>query len=233
MAHHALTIALGALAGAVGAGLVAGCGAPPSGATAPVASSAAVVARPVSRTGWEDKPVGRFHSKRFAFWIPLPDGATWKINDHRSSWLTATHAPTSSSLSVRVYLEDEAVNRARCEAHVRADDPALPTEPLSPASEARDRSILAGWDAHSLVATVPHSKPGQPLDVEGHLVVFGAQVRRCLVVHFATRAVGAEAEEVVGARLGEAARIVRDIEWVDELQGPGREPPLRAPGRTP
>jgi hypothetical protein len=157
----------------------------------------------------------------------LPDGKAWKINDHKGSWLVATHAGSSSSISLRVYLEDEAVNRARCEAHARADDPALPPEEPGKQADSRDLAILPGWDAHSLVTTTPRSQRGQPLDVEGHLVAFGALVRRCVVIHYATRAQGPEAAGVVGTRLGEAARIVRDIEWVDERQGPGREPPLR------
>lgn len=191
----------------------------PSGAPAPVNSAL------LARTGWDDAPWGRFHSRRFSLWLSLPDGKTWRINDHKTSWLTATHAPSSSSLALTSFTEDHAVNRDRCEKLARERDPSLPSESRGRVLSRQEEGVLPGWHARSFVTSELKSAPhAVPVDLEGHLVAFAAQVRTCVVVHFATRAVGPDADAVLGARLGEAAGIVRKLERVDELQGPSAEP---------
>ncbi|MDW8250619.1 MAG: hypothetical protein RMJ98_15095 [Myxococcales bacterium] len=186
-----------------------------------------VTASPASsspRTGWDDLPWGRFRSRRFALWISFPDGKNWRIDDHRNSWLLATHPPSSSSLSLRVYQESEAVNPARCEARARQHDPRLPSESSGKILERSAAPVIKGWDTRSLVLSVLRSRPGEPLDLEGHRVVIASSVRKCMVIHYATRAVGAGAEGVLGARLAESEELVSKIEPWDGLQGPGAEP---------
>src|SRR5207253_11167008 len=67
----------------------------------------------------DDAGWGRFHSKRFQLSIPLPDGKTWKIDDHSKPELVATHAPTSSRVTVITTTEEELVNRKHCETRAR------------------------------------------------------------------------------------------------------------------
>src|SRR5919205_509074 len=54
---------------------------------------------------------GTYHSKRFELSLGLPDGAAWKIDDHRSAWLRASHEPTRSSLALRSWAEDANVTK--------------------------------------------------------------------------------------------------------------------------
>ncbi len=195
----------------------------PARPAAPAPTASAAPASP--RTGWDDLPWGRFRSRRFALWISLPDGKSWRIDDHKNSWLLATHPPSSSSLSLRVYQESEAVNPARCEARAREQDPRLPTEAAGRILERSAAPAIKGWDTRSLVISVLRSRPGEPLDLEGHRVVFAASIRKCMVIHYATRAVGSGAEGVLGARLAESEELVGKIEPWDGLQGPGVEAP--------
>jgi hypothetical protein len=63
---------------------------------------------------------GSFPSARFGVVLPLPAGDEWTIRDRGDPWLTATHEGTSSSVLVRLWREDEVINRARCEARARS-----------------------------------------------------------------------------------------------------------------
>jgi hypothetical protein len=155
----------------------------------------------------------------------LPDGKTWRIDDHRTSWLLASHAPSSSSLGVRVFLEDDAINAARCEEHARRDSPSLPLPASGRVISWAVPRALEGWDTRAMLLLVPRNQAGQPLDLEGHLLLFSARVRKCMVLHYATRALGPGADEVIGARLAEVEELVRRVEPLDELQGPPAEPP--------
>lgn len=196
----------------------------PPNPAAPAPSASASLAGDAA-TGWDEKNWGRFHSKRFSLWLSLPDGKAWRIDDHRTSWLVASHAPSSSSLSVRVFLESEATNAARCEARARQNDPRLPDEGQGRVLSRELSGALPGWDTRSLATSVTLNKPHEPLDLEGHLAVFSASNRKCMVIHYATRAVGAGADGVLGARIADAEELVRKIEPVNELEGPGQERP--------
>jgi hypothetical protein len=213
--------------------------------SAPSAQPAAPVGQATS--GWEAGKRGRFHSKRFSLVVPFPDGKTWKIDDRRGEWLVATHAPTSSVLRVRILGDDQPFNRKRCEERARAEDPSLPREHQGQLIEASDARVMPGWDAHSFsivepgragapavaggargarppAASASAPPPAAPI-LDAHHVIFAAQVRRCLVVHFATRAAGPTAEATVGARLGEISELATLLRFEDETAGPGREPP--------
>jgi hypothetical protein len=197
--------------------------APPAPGPVPAASGAPIYGAAAS--GFEGGLTGKFHSKRFDAWLQLPDGKNWRIDDHRGSWLVATHAPSSSSLGLRIYIEDSAINHSRCEARARERDPSLPPESPSQLVEAREQDVIKGWDARSLVQVSVQNR-GQPGQVvEGHQLVFAALVRKCLVLHLATRAAGPGAEAAVGARLGELSELVRTLRVDDDLAGPSREPP--------
>ncbi|HEU4410623.1 MAG TPA: hypothetical protein VFS43_35535 [Polyangiaceae bacterium] len=177
---------------------------------------------PPAPAGWEAGEWGRFRSLRFDLSLTLPDGAAWRIDDRRTPWLVAEHAATESRLRLRAFRDDEPRNWQKCEARARELDPSLP--PLERVVEERAEGLLAGWDARAWAVTKP--APGGA--VEGHYLLVAANVRKCLVAHYATRARGPRAGAVLGARLGDVAeRVVGGLRVDDELGGPGRVPPPR------
>ena len=75
-----------------------------------------VVEKPAAIAFADDlKPLPRYHSKRLALSLPLPDGAAWRIDDHTRPELVATHAPTHSKVVVAVMHTDALVGRTECE----------------------------------------------------------------------------------------------------------------------
>jgi hypothetical protein len=179
---------------------------------------------PPSSAGWEGGAWGRFRSLRFDVVLTLPDGAAWRIDDRRTPWLVAEHAPTASRLRLRILREDEPRNWRGCEARAREVDPSLPA--LEGVVEERADGVLAGWDARAWAVI----KPAPDGAVEGHYLMVAANVRKCLVAHYATRAGGPQAGAVLGARLGDVAeRVLGGLRVDDELGGPGRAPPPEKP----
>jgi hypothetical protein len=218
---------------------VAACSssAPPQ-APAPAASSGAGTLRPVpggaAAAGWEAGKWGTFHSQRYDFRLALPDGKAWRIDDHKTSWLMASHAPTQSSLRARMFLTDHAQNRAKCEAKVREAEPALPTPRTDQAFDDASANVLADarWDtrAVSFVEAVSPPKGGvavgspgvEPL--RGTVLVFASNVRKCFGFQFVTEATGPNARATVAARLADVReRVVRELRFDHELDVPGRE----------
>jgi hypothetical protein len=181
------------------------CGEPPA-ATPARAPEAAVV--PVAqRYPTEDASWGRYHSKRFQLSFPLPDGKAWRIDDHSRPSLFALHEATSSRVWVQATQEDELVNRQKCEARARelgwVASTKLTTveDETTIGPEAYDSRIWVALDA---------AKPGGA--IEGHVYLFGAFIRRCLLVHVATTVPSAKDEDVLSERLALArARIVRGL----------------------
>jgi hypothetical protein len=218
------------LSGACLLGLVACAPAPTPATTAP-APSASASGAPAgeARTGWDEQPWGRFRSRRFSLWLALPDGKAWRIDDHRTSWLVATHAPSSSSLGLRVFFEDEATNPARCEARARQHDGKLPAEADGRVLERSSAEVLPGWDTRSFVLSTLRSAPGAPLDLEGHRVVFAASIRKCMVIHYATRAVGPGAEAVLGRGWRRRRSLRGRSSPGTGSRGPGKSRPFERP----
>jgi len=197
--HRSLLVFL-----ALGPALVA-CGgpAPAPPPRTPSEPSASVAPRfPTEDAAW-----GRYHSKRFNLSFPLPDGKAWRIDDHSRPSLFALHEATGSKVHVLTTQEDDLVNRQKCELRARAlgwvtsktlttvDDEAT----IGP--EAYDSRIWVALDA---------AKQGGAL--EGHVYLFGAFIRRCLLVHVSTSVASAKDEGVLSERLALArARIVRGL----------------------
>jgi hypothetical protein len=218
MAHARLTIALHA---AVAALLATACGAPPPAAPpAPLPAPAAAPIVPFGPGAW-----GTFASTRFELQLPLPDGHAWRLDDHKTPWLSATHPASGSSLVARTWTEDGRVDRHRCEDRARLwrtlPDP-------SKADAVKDRSIdaPAGFDTFVSVGIVP-GKPDQP--VSGFALAFGGHAHRCFAWIFTTTATGAEAAALVGERLGtmvdgSLARVVVESKLTPKIR---EEPDLR------
>jgi hypothetical protein len=195
------------LLGAALVAVVAACGDPPVAAPPRTSSDARGVTGVAARYPGDDASWGRYHSKRFLLSFPLPDGKAWRIDDHSRPSLFALHEATSSRVHVLTTQEDELVNRQKCEARARAlgwvTSTTLTTveDQATIGPEAYDSRIWVALDA---------AKPGGEL--EGHVYLFGAFIRRCLLVHVSTKVPSAKDEEVLSERLALArARIVRGL----------------------
>ncbi len=155
----------------------------------------------------DDEAWGKFHSKRFQLTVPLPDGRAWKIDDHRSPELVAVHPPTSSRLVVLATHEEELMNRHRCEERARARG-WVPKATLTTVED----QVHVGPDAYDSRVWVAIDAGKEGAGVEGHVYLFGAFLRRCLLVHLSTSVPSAKDEEVLASRLAiGSARIVKGI----------------------
>ncbi len=157
---------------------------------------------PTTEAGW-----GRYHSNRFQLSFPLPDGKTWRIDDHSRPELVALQEATQSRLEIVTTQEDELVNRATCEARARATG-WVTSKTLTTV----DDQALKGPDAYDsrVWVSVDAGRAGGALD--GHVYVFGAFLRRCLILHFATTVASARGESVLSERLALArTRIVSGL----------------------
>jgi hypothetical protein len=207
-----------ALVAACGAGEETAVQAPPN---LPVASSLTDASFPD-----DDRPLKRFHSARFKLSIPLPDGPAWKIDDHTRPQLVATHAPTSSRLTVMTTIEPELMNRQKCE--LRARESGLVPGGTSEDGGAGFRTVEdtptigpEAYDTRVWVMLQPGGKPGTAL--RGHVFAFGAYIRKCLFVHFESEVSSDRQEDVLSARLATARlRIVGGIA-LEPFDEPRRE----------
>jgi hypothetical protein len=202
-------------------------GSPAPATTLPRSSSTSAAVSPpnaVDASGW-----GKFHSKRFALTVPLPDGKAWKIDDHRSPELVAVHEPTSSRLQLITTQEDALMNRQRCEE--RAQRLGWLTN-VSRFTTLEDEVHVGPdqYDSRVWVALNPGAPNGR---VEGHIFLFGAFLRRCLLVHYTTSVASAKEEEQLASRLASAsARLVKGItldpmRTTDDATVPRDKPPIR------
>ncbi|MDF2691644.1 MAG: hypothetical protein K0S65_27 [Labilithrix sp.] len=173
---------------------------------AATSASSTTGARPADYGG-DDAAWGKFHSKRFQLTVPLPDGHGWKIDDHRAPELVAVHPPTSSRLTVVATQEEELMNRQRCEEHARSRG-FIGTRALTTVED----QVHVGPDAYDsrVWVAIDAGRPGG--GVEGHVFLFGAFLRRCLLVHLQTGVPSPRDEDVLAARLAVgSARIVKAI----------------------
>lgn len=147
--------------------------------------------------------------------IPLPDGRTWKIDDHHGAELVALHPPTDSHLTVVVTQEDELMNRHRCSERARArgwfDERLLDT--------VEDRSQVGpeAYDSRVWVAVDAGGKPDKK-SLTGHVFLFGAFLRQCLLVHLTTSVPSREDEAVLATRLAVASTRIAGGVTVDPLR---------------
>lgn len=152
---------------------------------------------------------GKFHSKRYAVTVSLPDGKAWKIDDHKAPELVAVHPPTQSRLSLIATEEVTLMNRQRCEERARRTrffdlkETTLTTveDEVHVGPEAYDSRVWVSIDASKADGSV-----------EGHIFLFGAFLRRCLLIHLATSVPSAKDEQVLASRLAIAStRVVKGV----------------------
>lgn len=226
MAHGALKTTTAALALAFS---MSACGAPPSHVPRATGAESAH-ARTRGYTS-DDARWGTFHSKRFQLSVPLPDGRAWRIDDHRHRELIATHEGTSSRLTLLTTRETELMNRERCEARARAfgwfDERRLTTV---------EDQVYLGPDTYDSRVWVALEATRPDEELVGHVFLFGAFMRQCLLVHLTTRVTSSKDEEVLAARLVVgSARIVKGI-TLDPMRTTGtavvpRDKPPARPSR--
>lgn len=211
MVHRPLTVVrFGIL---VAATELVGCGGPPV-TKAPVrpVPDATNAGSAAPEYGTIEGSWGKFHSKRFQLTVPLPDGHAWKIDDHRSPELVATHEPTRSRLTLVLTQEEDLMNRQRCEERARARG-WVPARSLTTV----DDQVHVGPDAYDsrvwiAIDASPPSSGGTGDAALGHVYLFGAFLRRCLLVHLSTGVPSSKDEAVLASRLAVAeARIVKAI----------------------
>lgn len=210
-----------ALALAAAALVVAACGEPPRPARpAPSPPRAATVTAPAFETGrW-----GEYRSRRFDLVVPLPDGRAWRIDDHASGWLVATHPPTSSVLLVRTWTEDAIVNRERCEARARLWRD-LPRRDSIELVEERAIPVPPDFDTHVEIGV--QGATGEDGAIEGVAMAFGGWAHRCFAYVLTTAAHGHGAERVVGERLAVMVEgSLAKIETRSELEPDVRREPF-------
>jgi hypothetical protein len=154
----------------------------------------------------DPRPLPRYHSPRLALSLPLPDGHTWRIDDHSGPELVATHAPTRSRVMLATFRADGLVGRSQCEALAR-DRKLVPRLPDLHPLEDVSGITQEKFDTRTVVAIIPGAGPDQPL--VGHVTAFGGFLRKCFVFDFSTEVDGAADEPVLSARLAYArARIL-------------------------
>ena len=178
--------------------------APPTTPTSALPPRAA--ARPAAFAN-DDGAWGRYHSKRFQVSISLPDGKSWRIDDHSQPMMRAIHEGTSSKVSIQIEQQDELMNRHKCEERARTVGWVA-----SKTMTTLDQEVIVGPEAYDskIWVALDAAKPGGAVD--GHVYLFGAFLRRCLFVHLETRVPGATDEDILSDRLAVArARMFRGL----------------------
>jgi hypothetical protein len=176
-------------------------------------------------SGFDEGRSGRYHSARFELSLVLPGGKEWTVDDHRGPELIATHAPTASRLTLRVFELNELTNRQRCELEARARS--LVPATLSLLDES-DGGGPPDFDTHVVVGLAPPpastSASADKAPITGHVLAFAARVRRCLVFDFSAT-VPAGAEATLGDRLAVGTTRILPTVQLDSST------PVRSPGR--
>jgi|SRR5579859_4829729 len=198
------------------------------GASEPAPKAVQAPARSEPLASFQATRWGTFHSKRFELSMGLPDGNAWKIDDHRSAWLRATHEPTHSALLVRTWAEDSLVTRKACYARAREWEPRLPDLDAAPLIDDKMRLLLGSRDARVAVGVVVRA--GQPPSTGGFVVGIVGDVRRCAVVVYETEASGESAEDEIADRLAIVSDRLLPSMKIDQSFAPSREPAILPPG---
>jgi hypothetical protein len=175
----------------------------------------------------DPRPLPMYHSLRLGVSLPLPDGHAWRIDDHSTPELVATHPATRSRVMVGVVRTEEVVGRQACEALAleRKLVTAAPMHTLEDAVELRQET----FDTHVRVAVLPGNTPKDP--VVGHVMAFGGFLRKCFFFDYSTEANGSAEEDALSSRLAVArARILGGLK-VEPFGVIEREP--RREGKAP
>lgn len=200
------------------AGLVA-----TSGCASGPAPSAPAAPRSPAPVELRDADWAQFNSHRFQLSLALPDGKAWRIDDHSTEWLEATH-PSNTLFRARVWSEHELVTPEACEKKVRYWVPDLPKPSGEDIVDERDLPSFPakGFTSHLIVglATPPGAAPPT---VGGVALAIGASEHKCVVLMFTSLAHGAASAASLASRLELGSRIIEGAVLKSDTL-PGREP---------
>jgi hypothetical protein len=152
--------------------------------------------------------------------IVLDDASGWR-EASAGSFTVLEHAPSRSTLSIRISRAARLVRPAECEADARLVRPSLPRIDPEAIIDSRPLDKPEGFTG-IIVVGVDATPNGS---TRGFVLAVGAAVARCFVLAFETSADGANAARVVGDRLRAATdRVVPSIELrsIDERVRPER-----------
>jgi hypothetical protein len=194
----------------------------------PVQSGPPPVAAPIAFSE-DPAPLPRYHSKRLALSVPLPDGRAWVIDDHSRPELVLRHDPTRSTIVAAVLRADELVGRTQCEQMARAER-LLPHEDLRLLEDVI--AITQGnYDTRIRVGLAPGARPDSP--IIGYVTAVGGFLRKCFVFSFSTEVERAADAPVLSSRLAFArARILGGME-LDAFASVPRDRPTGPAGAAP
>jgi hypothetical protein len=197
----------------VGCAASPGAGAPTPGGGHPEDDAGAPGA---FRTG---RP-GTFHSARFELSLDLPEGKAWRIDDHNTPWLLATHERTRSTLQVRSWNEDRPATKHRCYERARQWKQGLPDIDTSHAVSDELRHLDGGVEARMVSGIdVPEGSP----HIAGYAVAVGTLVRKCIVIIYQTEASRPSGPQALAERLAVMSETVMAKVKFDSTLNPARE----------
>lgn len=176
---------------------------------------------PVPASVLQDANWGRYRSPRHGLSLPLPDGTSWRIDDHSTAWLDARHPGTGTRLRARTWIEPRPVNLTHCESEARRFAPDLPQTDEAGTIDAYETNELFAPDFSSQVVVGLGEVDPKQESIQGHVLVVGVAGRRCLVLSFTANAAGPKGTTVLAERLELGTRIADNTLFVSRLpEGP-------------
>lgn len=131
--------------------------------------------------------------------VSLPDARSWHA--HPSGTFTVLeHAPTHSTLALRIASAARLVRPEQCEADARLARPSLPASDGASVVERRALAAPQGFDTRLVVGVEPRAGG----TVRGYALAIGAATGRCYVACFETESAGPHAPDDVADRLAVA-----------------------------
>jgi hypothetical protein len=154
--------------------------------------------------------------------IALDDASRWR-EASAGSFTVLDHAPSRSTLSIRLARAARLVRPSECEAEARLARPSLPR--VAPEAIIASHPLAAPQGFSGTVVVGVDLTPSG--STHGFVLAVGAAIGRCFVLAFETSADGANAAHVVAERLRATTdRVVPSIELrnVDDRVRPDRDP---------
>jgi hypothetical protein len=195
------------------------CGSSEPQVAAPVSPSTAPTSDRAENTA-DPHAWGNIHSARFDLSVPLPDAKAWVVDDKSRPEMVAVHTPTHSVLVAKTFTDPDLVNRARCEQKSR--DMGLVPNAMAAARTIEDEiaAAPAEFDTRVWVAIRAGKKDNE---LVGDVFLFGARIRKCIFVHYATIVPSDREADTLSDRLAAARlHIVHDIS-VDAIEAVPRD----------
>lgn len=191
--------------------LVVACDGPPT--TPAVPTVAVPTVSPTNEPAIVDP--GVFASKRFGLRLRLPNSSSWKIDDTRNPWLTATQPEANSTLLVRLWRDEPRMTRDRCEASARSFR-ALPSRDNAEILSQQLLDLPEGFDTRADVGLVSDGKGG----LFGFILAFGGRGRKCFAYVYVTKAQGMGSDGIVADRLADMTEAsLLTLKFESDLEG--------------